>query len=110
MAGAKEFVGKRVRELRKSRKMSQEQLAERIGSDPRHVSRIELGQNFPMPEMLDKLAAALDVELPELFDFRQYEEKDVSEEEFLNMLKTLEVDKKLRALRIMREVVRALKA
>ncbi|MBQ2464755.1 MAG: helix-turn-helix transcriptional regulator, partial [Treponema sp.] len=36
-------IGQRIRDFRKEKKMSQEQLAEQIGISPTHMSHIETG-------------------------------------------------------------------
>ena len=71
----KKILGARIQYIRKSLKMTQEQLAERIGIEPQNVSRIEIGKNYPAPDNLTKIAAALGVEVYELFVFG--EEKSV---------------------------------
>lgn len=65
----KRLLGNRIKELRRLRKMTQEQLAERIGIEPNNVSKIEVGKNYPSPENLAKIARALEIEIHELFIF-----------------------------------------
>jgi transcriptional regulator with XRE-family HTH domain len=61
-------LGERVRELRKARGLSREEVAEALHVDPVSVARIERGQHFPARH-LEGLADALAVDLPELFRF-----------------------------------------
>lgn len=42
-----------------------------IGIDPKNVSKIEIGSNYPSPETLASIAKALEVEIYELFVFKQ---------------------------------------
>ena len=42
-----------------------------IGIDPKNVSKIEIGANYPSPETLTSIAKALEVEIYELFVFKQ---------------------------------------
>jgi len=65
----KKMLGLRIKELRKFRKMTQEQLAELIDIEPNNVSKIENGKNYPSPENLAKIALALNIEIHELFIF-----------------------------------------
>lgn len=65
----KKLLGSRIKELRKYRKMTQEQLAELIDIEPNNVSKIEIGKNYPSPENLAKIALALNIEIHELFMF-----------------------------------------
>lgn len=61
--------GKRLRYLRRSRDLSQEQLAESIGLSAAFISLLERGTSSPSLETIVKLAEALDVEVGELFRF-----------------------------------------
>ena len=58
----KKSIGKRIKELRKVRHLSQEQLAERIDINQNALSYIETGENFFSAETLEKLINALRVE------------------------------------------------
>ena len=75
MISIKKKFGKRIKELRKSKNMTQEQLAGLLGIEPPNVSKLESGMHFPMPENIEKLAKILDIDVKELFDFGHLEEK-----------------------------------
>ncbi len=60
--------GKHIRSLRRVRDMTQEQLAERAGMSLQNIGEIERGRGNPTLVSLEKLAAALGVELTTLFD------------------------------------------
>jgi transcriptional regulator with XRE-family HTH domain len=59
-------LGQRLRELRDRADLSLRELAKRIGISSPFLSDIELGRRFPSEEILEKLAAALNVSLTEL--------------------------------------------
>ncbi len=67
----KKDLGRKIQTLRKERKMTQERLAELVGIDPKNISRIENGNNYPSPENLSAIAQALNVEIYELFVFNE---------------------------------------
>jgi len=69
MADLKAQLGARIKELRKSKNITQEELVEVIGSDTNNLSRIENGKKFMSAEKLSKIAEALKVDIKELFDF-----------------------------------------
>ena len=73
MATTNQLLGSRIRELRKSIKLSQEQLSEIICVDPKHMSRIELGKSFSSLDTLEALAKAFHVDLKDIFDFSHLE-------------------------------------
>ncbi len=64
-------LGQKIQLLRKKRRLTQEQFAEMIGIDPKNVSKIEIGANYPSPETLTSIAKALEVDIYELFVFKQ---------------------------------------
>lgn len=63
--------GRRIRELRKRRGLSQAQLAEAAQVTPLTISNIERGVNPPSFQRIEHLAEALDVEIRELFLFSE---------------------------------------
>ena len=76
MGSLKEKFGKRLRELRKSKSVTQEQIAEIVGIEPVNISKIERGMHFPQPDKIEKFALALDVDIKTLFDFEHFQDKD----------------------------------
>lgn len=67
MDDPREAFGRRVRELRKERGLSQEKLAELAGLHYTYVGGIERGERNPALVNISRIAAALDVTLAELF-------------------------------------------
>ena len=46
---------------------SQERLAETAGLSPQYIAMIELSRKFPSPDVLDRIAGALNIETWQLF-------------------------------------------
>ena len=67
MKNIKRLLGARIREIRKLNKLTQEQLAEKIGIEIPGLSNIENGKNYPNSETIEKIAKGLGVEVFELF-------------------------------------------
>jgi transcriptional regulator with XRE-family HTH domain len=65
----KEFFGRRIQEIRKQKRLSQEQTAEKAGISSNYLSRIECGKENPTLDMLIKLGEAIGTDLSEMFDF-----------------------------------------
>ena len=63
--------GKRVRQLRRQKNMTQEELAEAINVSAAFISNIERGINAPSFDTLERLVEALDVAPVELFIFNE---------------------------------------
>ena len=77
----KKALGLRIKELRKVKKLSQEQLAELIGLEPPSVCNIENGKNYPTIQNLEKIINVLDVSFVEVFQFEHYKQnKDLIKE------------------------------
>jgi len=71
MKAIKEKFGDRVRELRREKGISQEELAFRVGIHRTYIGGIERGERNPCLENIDAIAEALEVSLPELFAFNE---------------------------------------
>ena len=65
----KKMLGKRIKNLRTQKKYTQEKFAELIGIDPKNVSKIENGNNYPSAETLTSIINTLKIEPYELFIF-----------------------------------------
>jgi transcriptional regulator with XRE-family HTH domain len=61
-------VGTNIRKLRADRALSQEELAHRAGIDRSYLSEIENGHKSVGVVVLDDIAAALEVDVIELFN------------------------------------------
>ena len=62
-------LGKRIAHLRRSRRLTQEPLAEAVGCSVEFISLVERGVNAPSVAGLEKFAKVLKVEVKELFTF-----------------------------------------
>ena len=56
-------IGKMIRELRISSGYTQEQLAEKIGIDNKHLSKIEKGVHIPSYKTMQKLSSVFGLKL-----------------------------------------------
>lgn len=78
-------VGRRIKELREARNLKQVELADLIDMEATNLSKLEKGVHLPKEENLNKITAALNVEIKELFDFGHLK----SREELVNDINTL---------------------
>lgn len=72
----KSLLGKRIKEIRKSKGFTQELLAESAGIDSKHLSRIECGVNFPSLDLLNKIAVILGIDASLLFETSHLESRE----------------------------------
>ena len=83
MNTTKKLIGARIKNLRESRKLTQEALAERMDINTVYLSNIERGMANPTLDMLIRISEGLEVEMWEVFDFGQ----EVSLKELRDALK-----------------------
>jgi transcriptional regulator with XRE-family HTH domain len=73
VASLREQFGRRLREVRLSRQMSQEQFAELLDISVDFLSLIERGINAPSFENIDVFAKQLGIRVTDLFTFEREE-------------------------------------
>ncbi|HCB10872.1 MAG TPA: XRE family transcriptional regulator [Cyanobacteria bacterium UBA11991] len=62
-------LGFSIKTIRKDKKLTQEQLAEKVGIHPTYVGKIESGKINVPTLMLYKISRALNVKLSDIFSF-----------------------------------------
>lgn len=62
-------LGKRVREIRLSQNLSQEELGYRIGNSGKQIGRIERGEHNVTTSMIYAITKELKISLSEFYDF-----------------------------------------
>lgn len=82
----KKQLGKRIRELRERRNLSQEYIAEQLDIHPANYWRIENGVSYPKPENLEKICEILKVNIQELFIFDHLKNIDEIKLELQNII------------------------
>lgn len=82
----KKLLGKRIKEIRKSKGLTQEQLSEMIDIETSSLSGIESGRFYPSLHVLEKIAHVFDVELIEFFKFSTVNLPENLDEEIINII------------------------
>ena len=77
MSELKKLLGKRIREIRVARNLTQEDLSELTKIGASSISKIESGHFHPTDENLERIAKALNVEPYKLYMFNH--QKDTKE-------------------------------
>ncbi|MDR1506950.1 MAG: helix-turn-helix transcriptional regulator [Treponema sp.] len=67
MTSLRQLLAYNMKEKRHNLGLSQARLAERADLSTQYIAMIELKRKFPSPEMLEKIAAALEIDTPQLF-------------------------------------------
>ena len=83
-----QIFGRRLKELRKQRKLTQEQLAELVDLDTKQICRIENGGCFTTFDTLDKIAKIFNVKIYDLFYCEHKQPKDALIKEMNEIFKS----------------------
>ncbi len=73
----KKLLGKRIQNIRNSKKITQEKLSEEVNIDRKSLSCIETGKAYPEAENLDKIMKALNVTPSEIFTFEHLQPNEI---------------------------------
>jgi len=106
MSDEKELLGARIKELRKSKGLTQQQLAELIDIDPKHLSKIEVGNSYPSLYNLEKITKVLDVKMQDLFKFEQHRNRKELIDSITEMLNNANDDSVRLTYKILSDVIR----
>src|SRR4030066_2241722 len=100
----KKLIGMRIKEIIRSKGLSQEQLAEKADINSKYLSRMERGTENPTLDMLIKLSNALEVEMWEMFDFGHVASQKELKQAIQNFSRTTDEHILRLALKILRAV------
>ena len=84
----KVFLGLRIKELRNKSNLTQAELAEIVGIDPKHQSCVENGRNFPSADLIEKYASAFKVDTSSILNIQHIKERKVLLKDINNAIKT----------------------
>jgi len=82
----KKLLGKRIQELRKAKKLTQEKVAEIIDIETASLSNIENGKYYPTAENLEKIINVLEISPQELFNFNHLKEPNELKKELYTII------------------------
>jgi len=67
MANLRDILANNLKEKRKQHGLSQAKLSEKTDISTQYIAMIEISRKFPSPEVLERIAKALEIEAYELF-------------------------------------------
>jgi len=108
VANLKKTFGRRLRELRDSKGLTQEELGRQVGIDYKHLGAIERGIKAPSFEVVDRLAKALRVDHYRLFLPADSQVGDV-ESELRTVIADLGAKQRARIQKFFQEVLRLMR-
>jgi transcriptional regulator with XRE-family HTH domain len=91
MTSLRALLAHNIKQRRRILGITQAQLAEKIGTSTHYIGQIELENKFTTPEMLERIAEALEFDSPQLFsqDFLPTESIQRLQEDILSRLGTV---------------------
>ena len=103
----RKLLGLRIKELRKLKRLSQEEVSEKAETSPNYLSRMERGTENPTLDMLIKISEALEVEMWELFDFQHTANSKQLHDMLKKLMNEIDDEDKLRtAVRVIQALTR----
>ena len=87
MSRIKYLLGKRIKELRLAKNLTQENLSEITGIGTSSISKIESGIFHPSDENLEKIAEALEIEPYKLYMYNHHKSIDDLRADLYSMIK-----------------------
>ena len=72
MTSLRSLLAYNIKKARKTLGISQEKLADKVETSTHYISQIEQKNKFPSPEMLERIAAALEIDSPQLFSMAAF--------------------------------------
>jgi transcriptional regulator with XRE-family HTH domain len=72
MTSLRALLAHNIKEKRRILGISQAKLAERVKTSTHYIGQIELENKFPTPEMLERIADALEMDSPQLFSMATF--------------------------------------
>jgi transcriptional regulator with XRE-family HTH domain len=106
VADSRLLVGKRIRSLRKIKDLSQEKLAEKADISSKYLGEIERGRSNLTIDIMEKLSAALEVNLVDLFDSQHESSRAILKQRIHSLIQEAN-DKELKIIfRILKSILR----
>lgn len=78
MTNLRVLLAYNIKERRRFLGISQAILAEKAGTSTHYISQIEQKNKFPSPEMLERIASALEFDTPQLFSMESFSAAAIS--------------------------------
>src|SRR5215471_13683529 len=72
MTSLRDLLAYNLKERRRILGVSQAKLAEKVATSTHYIGQIEQKNKFPSPEMLERIASALEIDSPQLFSMESF--------------------------------------
>jgi transcriptional regulator with XRE-family HTH domain len=99
----KSVFGANLKHYRKEKKLSQEQLSEKVDISVKHLSKIERGLTFVSADLLEKLSSNLEISIAQLF---YNENENIYDDSILNKFDRITEKHLIRAMEKIKSEIR----
>jgi len=72
MTSLRALLAHNIKQRRQILGISQARLADKVNTSTHYIGQIELENKFPTPEMLERIATALEIDSPQLFSMESF--------------------------------------
>jgi transcriptional regulator with XRE-family HTH domain len=77
MTNLRELLAYNIKKRRRCLGISQAKLAEKVSTSTHYIGQIEQKNKFPSPDMLERIAAALEIDSPQLFSMSSFTDEAI---------------------------------
>ena len=77
MTSLRDLLAYNIKERRRLLGISQAKLAEKVSTSTHYIGQIEQKNKFPTPEMLERIANALEIDSPQLFSMDSFSDEAI---------------------------------
>ena len=105
MSNTKRYLGLRIQEIRRQQGIKQAELAELIGVESNHISKIECGRCFPSFELLDKIAEKLNKPVSSFLETEHFYNRNEVIKTIVSSLKHTSDEKFRTIYKLIKEIV-----
>ena len=99
----KVLIGRKIKEIRKKNKLTQENFCEQIGIEPSSLSNIENGKSFPSMQTVLRIMEKLGATPDDFFNFEYLQNENELETGIIKIVKNLPYEKKQILYRIIKQ-------
>ena len=103
MTGNKYKIGQKIKEIRKSARVTQEIFSEKIGIEPSSLSNIENGKSYPSMQTVLKIMDEYNISPDKFFDFEYLTNENDLEAQMIEIIKKQPINKKRIMYRILKQ-------
>lgn len=105
MEQERNYIGLKIKKIRKVNALTQEKFCERIGIEPSSLSNIETGKSFPSMGTVLTIMKEFNIPPENFFNFATFSTEEELEDMILSIIKSLSYENKQLIFKILKQFV-----